>query len=265
MPPRVRPCARPTSKERGGWSLPPRPMRPTSISFSPRAEINPQLQDHCPRQRRRRGKTSAQAGGGFRGLALPVRRTAHCTLSFLQPHVSQLLRLRHGSPEHGPGDRRDSGWPALPRSAGKTIETSRIRQDCGAVILAIKREKKMDFDPFARRPHRGRRLPDRHGRILAITTVGTNGSGPAMKIVSAAEMREIDRVTSAALRHPPADPHGERRRAAVAAFVASRYPAAKRVGVICGKGNNGGDGFVAARKLQEAGKRCTDPVAGGAE
>jgi NAD(P)H-hydrate epimerase len=41
---------------------------------------------------------------------------------------------------------------------------------------------------------------------------------------------------------------------AVADFVAAQYPSAKRVGVICGKGNNGGDGFVAARKLQHAGK-----------
>jgi K+/H+ antiporter YhaU regulatory subunit KhtT len=31
--------------------------------------------------------------------------------------------------------------------AAKTIETSRIRQDCGAIILAIKRQQKMDFNP----------------------------------------------------------------------------------------------------------------------
>jgi NAD(P)H-hydrate epimerase len=40
----------------------------------------------------------------------------------------------------------------------------------------------------------------------------------------------------------------------VAEFVLSQYPSAKRIGVICGKGNNGGDGFVAARRLHKAGK-----------
>src|SRR5438105_131744 len=74
-----------------------------------------------------------------------------------------------------------------------------------------------------------------------------------MKIVSAAEMREIDRVTS--------DRFGvssltlmENAGTAVADFIVSHYPSAKRIGVICGKGNNGGDGLVAARKLHIAGK-----------
>ena len=74
-----------------------------------------------------------------------------------------------------------------------------------------------------------------------------------MKIVTAAEMREIDRVTSERFGVPSLTLM-ENAGTAVAAFVASEYPSAKRIGVICGKGNNGGDGFVAARKLHEAGR-----------
>jgi ADP-dependent NAD(P)H-hydrate dehydratase / NAD(P)H-hydrate epimerase len=74
-----------------------------------------------------------------------------------------------------------------------------------------------------------------------------------MKIVSAAEMREIDRVTSERFGVPSLTLM-ENAGAAVADFVAARYPDAKRIAVICGKGNNGGDGFVAARKLQGMGR-----------
>ena len=74
-----------------------------------------------------------------------------------------------------------------------------------------------------------------------------------MKIVSAAEMREIDRVTSDRFGVPSLTLM-ENAGTAVADFVLSQYPSAKRIGVICGKGNNGGDGLVAARKLHAAGK-----------
>src|SRR5208282_4783926 len=74
-----------------------------------------------------------------------------------------------------------------------------------------------------------------------------------MKIVSAAEMREIDRATSERFGVPSLSLM-ENAGAAVARFVLSDYPHAERVGILCGKGNNGGDGFVAARKLVEAGR-----------
>lgn len=73
-----------------------------------------------------------------------------------------------------------------------------------------------------------------------------------MKIVSAAEMREIDRTTAGRFGVPSATLM-ENAGADVARFVLSEYPHAERVGIICGKGNNGGDGFVVARKLVEAG------------
>lgn len=74
-----------------------------------------------------------------------------------------------------------------------------------------------------------------------------------MKIVTAAEMREIDRVTSERFGVPSLTLM-EDAGTAIADFVLSHYPSAKRIGVVCGKGNNGGDGFVAARKLHEAGR-----------
>src|SRR6478672_8365235 len=77
-----------------------------------------------------------------------------------------------------------------------------------------------------------------------------------MKIVTAAEMREIDRVTSTHFGVPSLTLM-ENAGTAVAEFVLSHYPQAKRIGVVCGKGNNGGDGFVVARKLHGAGKEVT--------
>src|SRR5271154_4782661 len=74
-----------------------------------------------------------------------------------------------------------------------------------------------------------------------------------MKIVTAAEMREIDRTTTQRFGVPSLTLM-ENAGTAVAEFVVSQYPSAERIGVICGKGNNGGDGFVTARKLKAAGR-----------
>ena len=74
-----------------------------------------------------------------------------------------------------------------------------------------------------------------------------------MKIVSAEEMREIDR-TSLLRFGVPSLALMENAGSAVAHFILSEYPNARRISVICGKGNNGGDGFVVARHLAESGR-----------
>ncbi len=73
-----------------------------------------------------------------------------------------------------------------------------------------------------------------------------------MKILTAHEMQAADQVTS--------DRFGiaslelmERAGSAVARFVLRELPQRRRIVVLCGKGNNGGDGLVAARHLLQAG------------
>src|SRR5271154_1346266 len=77
-----------------------------------------------------------------------------------------------------------------------------------------------------------------------------------MKILSAAEMREVDRLTIARCGIPSLTLM-ENAGATVAEFIAQRCPkfAQRRIVVLCGKGNNGGDGFVVARRLQELGAK----------
>ena len=68
-----------------------------------------------------------------------------------------------------------------------------------------------------------------------------------MKVLTAAEMGAVDRRTAegGVSLGELMEGAGE----AVVAFVARQYPGAARVLVLCGKGNNGGDGFVVARLL----------------
>ena len=73
-----------------------------------------------------------------------------------------------------------------------------------------------------------------------------------MKILTAAEMRETDRLTSETygLSSEALMTHAGK---AAARFVLQQYPHAHRVVVLCGKGNNGGDGLMAAAELASAG------------
>jgi hydroxyethylthiazole kinase-like uncharacterized protein yjeF len=76
-----------------------------------------------------------------------------------------------------------------------------------------------------------------------------------MKIVTAAEMRAIDRATTEKYGIPSLTLM-ENAGAAVAEFAQKNFDFTS-VCAVCGKGNNGGDGFVAARKLHEAGKKVS--------
>src|SRR3954471_15249966 len=69
-------------------------------------------------------------------------------------------------------------------------------------------------------------------------------------------MREIDRVTTETYGVPSLKLM-ENAGTAVVRFVLAKYPKARRITIVCGKGNNGGDGFVAARKFGDEGRRVT--------
>jgi ADP-dependent NAD(P)H-hydrate dehydratase / NAD(P)H-hydrate epimerase len=74
-----------------------------------------------------------------------------------------------------------------------------------------------------------------------------------MKIVTAEEMRAIDRATTEKYGVPSLTLM-ENAGTAVTEFAQKHFDF-DSVCAVCGKGNNGGDGFVAARKLHEAGKK----------
>jgi NAD(P)H-hydrate epimerase len=73
-----------------------------------------------------------------------------------------------------------------------------------------------------------------------------------MQILTSAEMSAADRRTAEECGVPLAELM-ENAGGAVAGFCLRRYAAAERVVALCGKGNNGGDGLVAARVLAAAG------------
>ena len=82
-----------------------------------------------------------------------------------------------------------------------------------------------------------------------------------MKILSAAEMQACDRTTTERFGIPSVQ---LMRNAAqsVVTFVRDQFPQAKRITILCGRGNNGGDGLMTSRLLIEAGLEVTTVLLG---
>jgi ADP-dependent NAD(P)H-hydrate dehydratase / NAD(P)H-hydrate epimerase len=85
-----------------------------------------------------------------------------------------------------------------------------------------------------------------------------------VKILTSAEMQEVDRLSSERYGVPSLHLM-EHAGQAVARFVLAEFGLRQRVLVLCGRGNNGGDGFVAARHLAEAGRQVTVLLLGSSE
>ncbi len=80
------------------------------------------------------------------------------------------------------------------------------------------------------------------------------------ELLTPSEMAEADRITIAG--GIVGTTLMERAGRAVADTIIGRFPSGKRVTVVAGPGNNGGDGFVAARLLAEHGYRVTVMLVG---
>ncbi len=82
-----------------------------------------------------------------------------------------------------------------------------------------------------------------------------------MRVLSAAEMQACDRATTERFGVPSIELM-RAASAAVAAFARGQFPHARRVTVLCGRGNNGGDGMMTAHLLASAGLDVTTVLLG---
>ena len=85
-----------------------------------------------------------------------------------------------------------------------------------------------------------------------------------MYVLSAAEMQACDRATTERFGVPSIDLM-RTAASAVAGFAREAFPNARRVTVLCGRGNNGGDGMMTARLLAAGGLEVTALLLGAPE
>lgn len=83
-------------------------------------------------------------------------------------------------------------------------------------------------------------------------------------LYTAAQVRQLDRIAIEEAGIPGAVLMERAGRSAFA-YLRARWPAARRVAVLCGAGNNGGDGYVVARLARVAGLAATVYAVGAPE
>jgi ADP-dependent NAD(P)H-hydrate dehydratase / NAD(P)H-hydrate epimerase len=94
----------------------------------------------------------------------------------------------------------------------------------------------------------------RQGELGSLTKSSTSSTLARMRVLNTQQMREADRRTIDEIGIPAIVLMENAGRQAVAAMEAAfEELAASHVGVLCGRGNNGGDGFVIARTLVQRG------------
>jgi ADP-dependent NAD(P)H-hydrate dehydratase / NAD(P)H-hydrate epimerase len=86
----------------------------------------------------------------------------------------------------------------------------------------------------------------------------------SMHVLSAAEMQDCDRATTERFGVASIDLMRAAAQA-VDGFAREQFPRARRVTVLCGRGNNGGDGMMTARLLAAAGMNVTTLLLGAPE
>ncbi len=147
--------------------------RHQSLHRAHRARAESASEDHCAGQRRCAEKHLLTAGADsvVSPYSFAGQRIAQ---SLLRPHVVSFLDT---ATTHLGMDLEIGEIHITPASAfaGKTIESSRIRQERGVIVLAIKRREAHALQSRARRADRGGRLPDCHGRARATAPTGTDG------------------------------------------------------------------------------------------
>ena len=154
-----------------------------------------------------------------------------------------VARLRREDGDAG-ARRRAAGLHRRHRGAGERVRRNVRRRSPEGSAGEVRQGR---FRRTDRAHHGGGGAVDRRGRIAGRYDHG--GGAALMKILTAAEMREVDRRTIEA--GIPGIVLMENAGHRVVEFLAERFAplAEQRIVVLCGKGNNGGDGLVIARQL----------------